>query len=79
MSSGPRSASSDDGTTLTANVGGGVKWYAQNGTLGAARAETTASSRRSDQSAPVFFGQETPGNGHRVYGGIVIKRDPRNL
>jgi opacity protein-like surface antigen len=57
-------------TLLTGNVGGGVKWYAPSGRWGL-RGDYRFISVRSDQSAPVFFGQETR-YGHRVYGGVII-------
>ena len=57
-------------TLLTGNVGGGV-----NGTHRMAAggcAATTGSCRFGpNESAPVFFGQETR-YGHRVYGAVLI-------
>ena len=60
----------DTTTLLTGNVGGGVKWYAPNGRWGL-RGDYRFMSVRSDESAPVFFGQETR-YGHRVYGAVLI-------
>jgi hypothetical protein len=57
-------------TFLTGNVGGGVKWYAPNGRWGL-RGDYRFITVRSDDTAPVFFGQDTR-YGHRVYGAVII-------
>jgi hypothetical protein len=56
-------------TFLTTNVGGGVKWYANDrwGLRGDYRFVTV----RSSDTAPAFFGQETR-YGNRIYGGFVL-------
>jgi Outer membrane protein beta-barrel domain len=60
----------DDQTLLTANGGGGVKWYAPNNRWGI-RADYRFAETRSKDDAPEFFGRETRYI-HRVYGGIII-------
>ncbi len=57
-------------TFLTGNVGGGVKWYAPNGRWGL-RADYRFIGVRSNDQAPVFFGQQAR-YGHRVYGAVII-------
>jgi len=47
-----------------------VKWYAPNGRWGL-RGDYRFMAVRSDESAPVFFGQDTR-YGHRVYGAVLI-------
>jgi len=60
-------------TFFTANVGGGLKWYASNrwGLRGDYRFITVASK----DDAPSFFGRDTR-YGHRVYGGVVLNVVP---
>ena len=56
-------------TFLTGNVGGGVRWYAnQHWGL---RADYRFIAVKSKDDAPAFFGLDTR-YGHRVYGGIVV-------
>ena len=56
-------------TFLTANVGGGLKWY-KNDRWGL-RGDYRFQAVRSKTSAPEFFGQNNR-YGHRVYGAVVI-------
>lgn len=58
----------DTETFLTGNVGGGLKWYAGRWGL---RADYRFVAIRSNDDAPLFFGQETR-YGHRVYGGVIL-------
>jgi hypothetical protein len=60
-------------TFLTGNVGGGVKWYANN-RLGF-RGDYRFTMVRSSDTAPAFFGQETR-YGHRIYGGLIFNVTP---
>ena len=60
----------DAETFLTGNVGGGVKWFNNNGRWGL-RGDYRFVAVRSRDDAPSFFGQETR-YGHRVYGGVLI-------
>jgi hypothetical protein len=55
-------------TFLTANVGGGVKWYSGRWGL---RADYRFVGVRSNDAAPEFFGRETR-YGHRVYGAVLL-------
>jgi hypothetical protein len=55
-------------TFLTANVGGGVKWYAGRWGL---RGDYRFIGVQSKDDAPAFFGQETR-YGHRVYGAVIV-------
>ena len=55
-------------TFLTANVGGGVKWYSGRWGL---RGDYRFVTVRSKDDAPAFFGQETR-YGHRVFGGVIL-------
>ena len=57
-------------TFLTGNVGGGLKWYAPNGSWGL-RGDYRFMATQSKDDAPIFFGQETR-YGHRVYGAVII-------
>lgn len=57
-------------TFLTGNVGGGIKWFASTGRWGL-RGDYRFVTVRSNEDAPVFFGQETR-YGHRVYGALLI-------
>jgi hypothetical protein len=57
-------------TFLTGNVGGGLKWYAPNGHWGL-RGDYRFMATQSNDTAPVFFGQQTR-YGHRVYGAVII-------
>jgi hypothetical protein len=57
-------------TFLTANVGGGLKWYAPSGTWGV-RGDYRFMAIQSKDTAPAFFGQDTR-YGHRVYGALII-------
>jgi outer membrane protein with beta-barrel domain len=59
---------SDTETFLTANVGGGVKWYAGRWGL---RGDYRFVGVQSKDDAPAFFGRETR-YGHRVYGAVVV-------
>lgn len=56
-------------TFFTANVGGGVKWYANNSW--GLRADYRFITVASKDEAPEFFGRETR-YGHRIYGGVVL-------
>ena len=56
-------------TFLTANVGGGLKWY-RNDRWGL-RGDYRFQAVRSKDSAPEFFGQNDR-YGHRVYAAVVI-------
>ena len=58
----------DTSTFLTANVGGGVKWYAGRWGL---RGDYRFIAVQSQDDAPAFFGQENR-YGHRVYGGVIL-------
>jgi opacity protein-like surface antigen len=56
-------------TFLTGNVGGGVKWFAnQHWGL---RADYRFLMVQSKDDAPAFFGRETR-YGHRIYGAVVL-------
>jgi hypothetical protein len=57
-------------TFLTSNVGGGLKWYAQNGKWGL-RGDYRFLATKSKDGASAFFGQDTT-YGHRVYGAVII-------
>ena len=57
-------------TFLTGDVGGGLKWYANNGRWGV-RGDYRFIAVRANDTAPAFFGQETR-YGHRVYGAVII-------
>ncbi|PWT83949.1 MAG: hypothetical protein C5B57_05755 [Blastocatellia bacterium] len=57
-------------TFLTANVGGGVKWYAAGGRWGL-RGDYRFFGVRSNDIAPAFFGTETR-YGNRVYGAVLV-------
>jgi hypothetical protein len=59
----------NDETFLTANVGGGLKWY-RNDRWGL-RGDYRFQAVRSKSSAPEFFGQNNR-YGHRVYAAVVI-------
>lgn len=59
-----------DGTFLTGNVGGGLKWYAPNGRWGL-RGDYRFIAVKSKDDAPEFFGRDTR-YGHRVYVGVVV-------
>lgn len=52
-------------TVLTANVGGGIKWYAL-------RADYRYMMARYDEESPAFLGTDSR-YGHRVYVGVVIR------
>lgn len=56
-------------TFFTANVGGGLKWYA-NERLGI-RADYRFVTVASKDDAPTFFGRDTR-YGHRIYGGVIL-------
>lgn len=56
-------------TFLTGNVGGGIKWYANN--RWGLRGDYRFIMVRSNDSAPAFFGQETR-YGHRIYGAFIV-------
>ena len=57
-------------TSLTGDVGGGVKWYAANGRWGL-RGDYRFIAVRASNDATAFFNQDTR-YGHRVYGAIII-------
>ena len=57
-------------TFLTGDVGGGLKWYANNGRWGV-RGDYRFIAVRANDTAPAFFGQETR-YGHRLYGAVII-------
>jgi len=57
-------------TFLTGDVGGGLKWYANNGRWGV-RGDYRFIAVRANDTAPAFFGQEAR-YGHRVYGAVII-------
>jgi hypothetical protein len=57
-------------TSLTGNVGGGLKWYAGNGRWGL-RGDYRFLAVQSNSEATAFFGQDTR-YGHRVYGAVII-------
>jgi opacity protein-like surface antigen len=59
-----------DETFLTANVGGGVKWYAPNGRWGL-RGDYRFMALRGKDDAPEFFGRDDR-YGHRFYAGLII-------
>jgi hypothetical protein len=61
---------SGNDTSLTGNVGGGVKWYASNGRWGL-RGDYRFIAVRASNDATAFFNQNTR-YGHRVYGAIII-------
>ena len=56
-------------TFFTSNVGGGVKWYANNRV--GFRGDYRFMMVRSNDTAPAFFGQETR-YGHRIFGGLIV-------
>ena len=58
----------DSDTFFTANVGGGVSWYAGRWGL---RGDYRFIAVQSKDDAPVFFGREDR-YGHRVYGGVLL-------
>jgi len=66
----PSLAVNSSDTFLTANAGGGVKWYAPNGRWGL-RGDYRFMFTDSKDDAPAFFGQDKR-YGHRVYGAVVI-------
>lgn len=66
----PSLAVNSSSTFLTANAGGGVKWYAPNGRWGL-RGDYRFMFTQSKDDAPTFFGQDKR-YGHRVYGAVVI-------
>jgi hypothetical protein len=57
-------------TSLTGDVGGGVKWYAGNGRWGL-RGDYRFIAVRASSDATAFFNQDTR-YGHRVYGAVII-------
>jgi len=57
-------------SSLTGNVGGGLKWYASNGRWGL-RGDYRFIAVRASTDGTAFFGQDTR-YGHRVYGAVVI-------
>jgi len=57
-------------TFLTGNVGGGLKWFAENGRWGL-RGDYRFQAVQSKTTAPQFFGQDTR-YGHRIYGAVII-------
>jgi len=57
-------------TSLTGDVGGGVKWYASNGRWGL-RGDYRFIAVRASSDATPFFGEDTR-YGHRVYGAVII-------
>jgi len=57
-------------TSLTGNVGGGVKWYAANGRWGL-RGDYRFIAVRASTDASTFFNQDTR-YGHRVYGAVIV-------
>lgn len=57
-------------TSLTGDVGGGVKWYAANGRWGL-RGDYRFIAVRASSDATPFFGEDTR-YGHRVYGAVII-------
>jgi len=57
-------------TSLTGDVGGGVKWYAGNGRWGL-RGDYRFIAVRASNDATAFFNQDTR-YGHRVYGAVII-------
>jgi opacity protein-like surface antigen len=56
-------------TFFTANVGGGLKWYAND--RWGLRADYRFITVASKDDAPSFFGRDTR-YGHRIYGGVVL-------
>ena len=57
-------------TFLTGNLGGGVKWFAENGRWGL-RGDYRFEAVRSNKTAPVFFGQNAR-YANRIYAGVII-------
>ena len=57
-------------TSLTGDVGGGLKWYAPNGRWGL-RGDYRFIAVRASSDGTAFFGQDTR-YGHRVYGAVII-------
>ena len=57
-------------SSLTGDVGGGVKWYASNGRWGL-RGDYRFIAVRASSDATAFFNQDTR-YGHRVYGAVII-------
>ena len=57
-------------TSLTGDVGGGLKWYAPNGRWGL-RGDYRFVAVRASSDGTAFFGQDTR-YGHRVYGAVII-------
>jgi hypothetical protein len=55
---------------LTGNLGGGVKWFAQNNRWGL-RGDYRFIAVQSKTTAPEFFGQNSR-HGHRIYGAVII-------
>lgn len=66
-------AITSNATFFTGNIGGGLKWYANN-RMGL-RGDYRFTMVRSNDSAPAFFGRETR-YGHRIYGGLVLNVTP---
>lgn len=65
-------ALSQDHTYLTMNTGGGMKWFAANGW--GIRADYRFFRVQDKDNAPLFFGQEGPRFGHRVYAGLLLTK-----
>jgi opacity protein-like surface antigen len=63
---------SQDHTYLTMNTGGGMKWFAANGW--GIRADYRFFRVQDKDNAPLFFGQESPRFGHRVYAGLLLTK-----
>jgi hypothetical protein len=61
---------SSNDTSLTGNVGGGLKWYASNGRWGL-RGDYRFIGVRASSDGTAFFNQDTR-YGHRVYGAVII-------
>src|SRR5436853_3118154 len=57
-------------TSLSGDVGGGLKWYAPNGRWGL-RGDYRFVAVRASSDGTAFFGQDTR-YGHRVYGAVII-------
>jgi outer membrane protein with beta-barrel domain len=66
-------AIASNATFLTGNLGGGVKWYANNRV--GFRGDYRFIMVRSTDTAPAFFGLENR-YGHRVYGALVLNVTP---
>jgi len=65
-----RLALTDTTTFLTANAGGGLKWFG--GRRWGVRGDYRLFAVRDKAATPEFFARDTVRYGHRVYGGLIL-------